>query len=106
MDFNQRLQEVFDKGISVSKDILQKAKEKAQELGEKGLLKLEIKHLEDQASQLLGRLGVETYNAFVSGKKTLSRTATIESLINEIEKIKKLIDEKEKKLESLSKGTP
>lgn len=101
MDFNQRLQDLFDKGISLSKDVLSKAKDKAQELGEKGLLKLEIKHLEDQASQLLGKLGVEAYNAFAAGKKTLSRSATIESLVQEIEKTKRLIEEKEQRIRSL-----
>lgn len=101
MDFNQRLQNLLDKGISLSKDVLSKAKDKAQELGEKGLLKLEIKHLEDQATQLLGKLGVEAYNAFSAGKKTLSRNATIESLVQEIEKTKKLIEEKEQRLRSL-----
>ncbi len=101
MDFNQRLQDIFDKGISLSKEVLSKAKDKAQELGEKGLLKLEIKHLEDQASQLFGRLGIEAYHAFAAGKKSFSRNATVESLVQEIERTKKLIEEKEQRLRSL-----
>jgi hypothetical protein len=101
MDFNQRLQDLFDKGINVSRDLLLKAKDKAQDLGEKGLLKLEIKQLEDQASQFIGKLGMEAYNCFSSGKKTLSRNGTVDSIVREIERTKKLIEEKEERLKSL-----
>jgi hypothetical protein len=101
MDFNQRLQDLFDKGINVSRDLLLKAKDKAQDLGEKGLLKLEIKQLEDQASQFIGKLGMEAYNCFSSGKKTLSRNGTGDSIVREIESTKKLFEEKEERLKSL-----
>jgi hypothetical protein len=98
MDFKQRLQEGLNKGISVSKDLFGKAKDKAQDLGEKGVLKIEIMQLEDQAGKLLGKLGIEAYEAFAAGKKSLGRTADVDALVKEVEAVRLQIDEKEEKL--------
>jgi hypothetical protein len=96
MDFLQKMQEGFNKGMASSRELLAKAKDKVQELGEKGVLKLEILHLEDQAGKLMGKLGAHVYESFSGGKSSLKRTGEVDTLVTAIEDIKKQIDEKEK----------
>ena len=64
MAFSERMKELFDQGLAASKDFALKAGGKAQELGERGVLMLEIKQLENQAQKLINRLGNEAYRAF------------------------------------------
>ena len=98
MDFMQKLQEGLNKGLSVSRDLLGKAKDKAQELGEKGVLKVEIMQLEDQAGKLVGKLGAHVFEAFSGGKEVLERTEEVSALIKEIEEVKNQIEEKERQI--------
>ena len=48
MSFSERMKDMIDKGLVASRDFAKKASEKAKELGEKGVLKLEIAQLESQ----------------------------------------------------------
>ena len=43
MKFRERMEKIFKEGIETSKDVLEKAKEKTKEAGEKGALKIKIK---------------------------------------------------------------
>ena len=95
MDFLQKIQDGFNKGLASSKDLFVKARDKVQELGEKGVLKLEIMQLEDQASKLMGKLGTHIYEDFSSGKASVKRAGEIDAIVTEIEGIKKQIEEKE-----------
>jgi hypothetical protein len=101
MDFLQKLQDGFSKGLAASKDVLGKAKDKAQELGEKGVLKLEIMQLEDQAGKLMGKLGTKAFEGFSTGSDLLGRSPEIDEIIQEIEDVKKTIEDKELKLRSI-----
>jgi len=67
MDLMQKLQEGLNKGLAVSRDLLGKAKDKAQELGEKGVLKVEIMQLEDHAGKLVAKLGPQVFEALSGG---------------------------------------
>jgi hypothetical protein len=119
MSFSDRMKEIFDQGVIVSKDFLNKAGEKAQDWGEKGVkaskemaskagakvqemgeigvLKFEIKQLENQAQKQIGKLGIEAYNAFVErGAKSITvDTPAVKIILAEIASIEQLIDQKE-----------
>jgi len=100
MDFWQRMRTTLDKGLESSRDLFAKAKDQAQELGQKGVLKFEIMQLEDQAQKLLAKLGEVTYRAFAEqGQKSVTRnTQGVESLMSQIQDVRSKIQEKEKQL--------
>ena len=57
MSFSEKMKEMLDQGVAASKEFAAKAGAKAQDLGERGVLMLEIKQLENQTEKLIGRLG-------------------------------------------------
>jgi hypothetical protein len=102
MTFSERMKELLDQGVAASKEFAIKAGAKAQDLGERGVLMLEIKQLEGQAQKLLGRLGNETYRALVERDQgELSREVPeIKAILDEISGIRESIDQKESDLRS------
>jgi hypothetical protein len=124
MAFSDRMKELLEQGVSVSKDLAARAGEKAQDwgekgyqaskefaakagakaqdLGERGVLTLEIKQLESQAKKLTGRLGAEAYHAFVEkGSKTISvDTPAIKTLLAELASVREAIEKREAELQS------
>lgn len=101
MGFWDKMDQLISQGISSSKELLNKAKDKAQELGEKGLLKYEILQLEKQAEKLFAQLGVRVYEKLVSeGQATLSKGA-VKELLLDIQDVKARIEKKEEDLRSL-----
>jgi hypothetical protein len=106
MTFVERMKELLDQGVTASKDFAVKAGAKAQDLGERGVLMVEIKQLENQAQKLIGRLGAEAYQAFTErGEETLSaESAPIKALLADIATARESIEKKEAELES-RKGT-
>ena len=59
MTFSERMKDLWDQGVAASKEFAIKAGAKAQDLGERGILMLEIKQLEGQAEKLIARIGNE-----------------------------------------------
>lgn len=122
MSFSDRMKTVFDQGIVLSKDFLNKAGEKAQDwggkgvkaskemaskagakvqvMGEIGVLRFEIKQLEGQAQKQIGKLGMEAYTAFVDrGAKSISvDTPAVKVILAEIASIKQIIEQKEEQI--------
>lgn len=100
MTFGERMRELVDQGVAASKDFAVKAGAKAQDLGERGLLMLEIKQLETQAQKLIGRLGAEAYQTFTErGEDTLSaESAAVKSILAEIAGARESIEKKESEL--------
>jgi len=98
MSFSERMKEMIDRGLVASRDFAKKAGEKAKELGEKGLLKIDIAQLESQAEKLIAKLGAEVYASMVDRNvETVSRdTAAISSILKEIEGLRATIEKKEK----------
>jgi len=98
MSFSERMKELIDRGLVASRDFAKKAGEKAKELGEKGLLKIDIAQLESQAEKLIAKLGAEVYASMVDRNvETVSRdTAAISSILKEIEGLRATIEKKEK----------
>ena len=106
MTFSERMKELLDQGVVASKDFALKAGAKAQDLGERGVLILEIKQLEGQAQKQLSRLGNEVYSAFAErDQDSVNRTEPgIERILTEIAKIREAIDQKEAELRSRRSG--
>jgi plasmid replication initiation protein len=102
MVFVERMKELLDQGVTASKDFAVKAGAKAQDLGERGVLMVEIRQLESQAQKLIGRLGAEAYQSFTErGEQTLSaESAPVKALLSEIATIRESIETKESDLES------
>lgn len=102
MSFGDKMKDYFEKSMKTSRELMSKAGAKVQDLGEKGVLKLEIAQLQGQAQKLLANLGTEVYTAFTErGSDILSAQDTeIASLVNQITEIKKQIEKRENELKS------
>ena len=102
MAFSERMKELLDQGVAASKDFAIRAGGKAQELGEKGVLMLEIKQLENQAQKLINRLGNEAYRAFAEeNTKTISaEDAPIKGILTEIAMVRESIEKKDEDLKN------
>jgi hypothetical protein len=100
MTFGERMMELLDQGIAATKDFALKAGAKAQDLGERGVLMIDIKQLEMKAQKLLARLGNETYMAFAErNQESVSRDAPeIAAIIAELARLRDAIDQKETEL--------
>ena len=97
----ERMERLIGQGLHASGEVLARAKDKAQELGEIGLLKYELSQLEKQAQKLFGRLGVAVFDKLaVKGQATVSREA-VKELVAELEEVKKKIEQKEGDLQAL-----
>jgi len=103
MSFWDRMQKVINDGLDASKEMLNKAREKAQDLGEMGILKFEISQLEKQAEKIFLLLGSRAYEIFVEKKEDTIKSdhPEIKNAIQEILNIKKKIEEKEELLKNI-----
>ena len=102
MGFLDKLQETIDQGLKNSKELLGKAKDKAKDLGEIGVIKFEIKQLESQAEKLVAKLGSKAYEVLVvEEQKTVSAsTPGIKEILNAIAGVKSEIEAKEEQLKN------
>jgi len=102
MTFSERMKDLLEQGWAASKEFAIKAGAKAQDLGERGILMLDIKQLESQAQKLLTRLGNEAYIAFTERNKTsIERDETaVRTILDELALIKEQIEKKESELKS------
>ncbi len=103
MDFKARMEDLIQKGISGTKELLGKAKEKAQDLSQKGILTFEIGQLERQAHTELSRLGTLAYDALVSRKQpaVYPEDLEVKKLLETVQNLKTRIEEKEEELKKL-----
>jgi hypothetical protein len=94
------MMKLLDQGIVATKDFALKAGAKAQDLGERGVLMIDIKQLEMKAQKLLTRLGNETYVAFAErNQESIGREAPeIAVIMGELAKLRDEIDQKEAEL--------
>lgn len=98
-----RIEKAVGEGLDVSREVLDKAREGAKELGEKGVLKFDILLLERQSMKLRSRLGQEVYDAFgARAQQTVSRdTVGVKELIADLADIERRIEQKEQALAEL-----
>ena len=97
MTFSERMKDLFEQGWAASKDFAVKAGEKAQDLGERGILMWDIKQLESQAQKLISKLGNEAYSAFTEHNQTAIERDAVEfrTILEEIAVIKEQIEKKD-----------
>jgi len=102
MTFSERMKDLLDQGWAASKEFAIKAGTKAQDLGERSILMLDIKQLEGQAQKLLTRLGNEAFIAFTErNQNTVDRDdVTFRTILNELALIREQIEKKESELKS------
>ncbi|MDR2480158.1 MAG: hypothetical protein LBD48_12715 [Treponema sp.] len=100
MTFSERMKELLDQGVTASKEFAVKAGAKAQELGERGVLMLEIKQLEGHAQKLLSSLGNEAYRTFAErNEASIERDSpAIRRILTELGVIRETIEKKEAEL--------
>jgi hypothetical protein len=105
MTFSERMKGLLDQGVAASKDFAVKAGAKAQDLGERGVLMLEIKQLEGQAQRLINRLGSEAYQVFVEqNKKAISAEDTpFTGILTELALVRENIEKKDTELQDKKK---
>ncbi len=95
MGFWDRIEETINQGLQSSREVLKQAKEKAKDLGEKGVLKYEMAQLERQAEKKLAQLGTRVYEKLVDkGQATVSREVC-KDLVDDILDLKKRVEDKE-----------
>ena len=103
MGFWERMEEVINQGLESSREILGKAKEKAKDLGEKGLLRYEISQLERQAEKKFSQLGATVYEKLVlKDQATVSRDA-VKELLDDIQELKNRLEKLESDLREVGK---
>ena len=102
MTFSERMMELLDQGMAASKDFAIKAGAKAQDLGERGILMVEIKQLEMKAQKLFSRLGNEVYKNFAEhNQDSVDRnSAEIRIIMDEISKLRETLEFKEAELQN------
>jgi len=102
MTFSERMKDILEQGWTASKEFAIKAGEKAQDLGERGILMWDIKQLENQAQKLMGRLGNEAYTAFTErNQQSIERDAIeFRTILEEITNIKNQIEKKDSELKN------
>jgi uncharacterized phage infection (PIP) family protein YhgE len=104
MSFWDRMQEVVNQGLESSREILGKAKEKAKDLGEKGLLRYEISQIERQAEKKFSQLGAAVYEKLVmKDQATVSKDA-LEELLTDIQELKDRLEKLEADLKEAGSG--
>jgi len=100
MTFGEKMKDLLGKGLDASKTIAVKAGAKAQDLGEKGVLKLEIMQLEGQAQKAIARLGAEVYGMFTEkgAASVSSADPVIMELLAELATVKESVEKRESEL--------
>ena len=103
MSFWDRMEEVVNQGLESSREVLGKAKEKARDLGEKGLLRYEITQIERQAEKKFSQLGAAVYERLVlKDQATVSKDALSE-LLDDIRELKNRLEKLESDLKEVGK---
>ncbi|WP_428769013.1 hypothetical protein V1L52_09250 [Treponema sp. HNW] len=89
-DFLGKMKTLVDQGVDASQKALSKAGSKIQELGDKGITKIELTRLESQSKKCFERLGLIVYDNLACKQKASVgvKNAEIASVIAEIEHLK------------------
>ncbi len=98
MGFWDRMEEVVNEGLKTSREVVSKAKDKARDLGEKGMLRYEIMQLDRQAEKTFVRLGVQVYERLVTGGQDAVSRDEVKDLLEEIGDLRRRVEGKEKEL--------
>lgn len=100
MDFLNKAKETLNKGIEASSKAFSKAKDTAKDLGDKGVIRVEIMQLQKKEEVLIKELGELTYELLqVEGKGSISaKTAGIKEKIDDLVTAKDAIRKRKEEL--------
>ena len=103
MTFAEKMHGIINKGVTATRDLANKAGEKAKDLGNMGMVKVEIMQLESHAEKVIARLGNEVYRSLVekNGASVSKDTPLISDMLKEIESLRARIEAKEKEYHSI-----
>lgn len=103
MNFTERMKEIMKKSFENTLSLMEKASEKARELGEKGILNLELNKLEKDVERKFALVGSEVYSILIeNNQQTISKnTPEIKDVLMEIKKLEELMLKKQQELESI-----
>ena len=89
-DFLTKMKTLVDQGVDVSQKAFSKAGAKIQELGDKGITKIELTRLENQSKKCFARLGLIVYDNLVCKQKASvsGKNAEVAALLDEIQHLK------------------
>jgi polyhydroxyalkanoate synthesis regulator phasin len=103
MSFWDRMEKVVNQGLESSREIIGKAKEKAKDLGEKGLLRYEITQIERQAEKKFSQLGATVYEKLVLQDLATVERGAVKELLDDIQELKNRLEELENDLKEVGK---
>ncbi len=103
MSFWDRMEQIVNQGLESSREVLGKAKEKARDLGEKGLLRYEITQIERQAEKKFSQLGATVYERLIlKDQATVSKEA-VKELLDDVQELKNRLEKLENDLKEVGK---
>jgi uncharacterized phage infection (PIP) family protein YhgE len=103
MSFWDRMEQIVNQGLESSREVLGKAKEKAKDLGEKGLLRYEITQIERQAEKKFSQLGATVYEKLVVKDQSTVGREMVGELLDDIRELKDRLEKLEKDLGEVGK---
>lgn len=97
MGFSEKLKEIINQGLDISKDIIDKASAEAKKLGAQGVHKMEILNLQAQARKLSAQLGVAVYEELMEkGQASVGADSpAIKDIIQKLDLVNDEIDARE-----------
>ncbi len=100
MDWKQRLEQSLNQGYDVTRKLFGKAKERAVELGEHGVLSLEVRQLEAKYTDLLTSLGTKVHNLLIHEKRSTvtAKSQGVKELLEQIEETREELEHKRRLL--------
>lgn len=105
MDWKQKLEQNLHQGYDVTRKLFGKAKERAAELGEHGVLSLEVRQLEAKYTELLTSLGGKVHNLLVHEKRSTvtAKSQGVKELLEQIEETREELESKRQLLQEQEK---
>lgn len=96
MEFFDKMKDFMDKGIEVSKDALQKAGSKVQDLGDKGVTKIETLQLQNKLEKEFSSLGLHVWQVFNQQNETSieAKDSRIAGILAEIHRLKEELEKR------------
>ena len=99
MDFWQQMRGALDRGVDTSRDLFNKAKDRAQDLSRSGILRFEKMQLEDQLQKELARLGHSVYDLLNEGNEPVTlESGDVRRIYEEISRLRESIQTKEREI--------
>ncbi|GHU25083.1 hypothetical protein FACS1894164_13310 [Spirochaetia bacterium] len=97
MGFKELMERLLGQASQTSKIIVSKTGEAAQDIGERGVISVEIHQLEGQVRKLINRLGAEVYTAFIEedADEIARDDARIKATVDELVSLQEAIDQRE-----------